>query len=115
MYSDVPYLRFVREQGRYWDNSYRNPLTGQIEGTWVSPNSAYLLSQANDIGFMKHVEAVEYNGETLYRYSIVYPRAVWLAFTNNGTAVDAGKMVSEVAFDFSADVDKTSPYSANND
>ena len=94
MYSDVPYLRFVREGGGY-------KAEGATEYTY---KNTYLIADANDVGFGEYADTHTHNGKTLYRHSIIYRREAWLAISNNGTAKPEDVM-STVAFDWSSTID----------
>lgn len=94
MYSDVPYLRFVREGGGY-----------KADGaTDYTHKNTYLIADADDVGFGEYADTHTHNGKTLYRHSIIYRREAWLAISNNGTAKPED-VVSTVAFDWSSSID----------
>ncbi len=110
---DTPYLRFAREGGAYYDETYIDPDTGDYSAQWVYGNT-YLVADANDVGFAEYTEKIEYNGQTLYRFSLIYRKAAWLRISNNGT-ISADKVLSTVAFDFSGEIDKSGAYLVNNE
>ena len=94
MLCDLPYLRFAREGGGYYNES----------GTLVKPGNTYIVADANDVGFMKYTKMV---GD-LYSFSLVYPKAAWNKISVNGT-IATDKILSTIAIDFSAAVDLVTP------
>ena len=94
MLCDLPYLRFVREGGGYYNES----------GTLVKPGNTYIVADANDVGFQEYTEQVG----NLYRFSLVFPKAAWNKMSVNGTKT-AEEILATVAFDFSAAVDLVTP------
>ncbi len=95
---DLPYLRFVREGGGY--------LIDADEQKYETGNS-YLVADADDVGFAEYTEKLQYNGKTLYRFSLTYYKAQWLKISNNGAASPA-EYFSTVVFDWSSEVNKVS-------
>lgn len=93
MLCDLPYLRFVREGGGYIQN-----------GTWQFVGNTYLVSDANDVAFGEG-EKIEYNGQTLYRFSILYIKEAYTKLMSPGYP----NAYSTVCFDFTLSVDLTAP------
>ena len=96
MICDLQYLRFAREGGGY--------LINEDTSEYKSSNT-YLVAEADDIGFSEATETIKYDGKTLYRFSLIYPKSAWERISNNGQATP-DKYYSTVAFDWSSAVDK---------
>jgi hypothetical protein len=97
---NLKYLRFAREGGGY--------LKDDDSGEYKHSNT-YLVAEANDTGFAEATETIKFEGKTLYRFSLIYRRAAWLAISNNGQA-DPSEYFSTVAFDWSSEVNTTKKY-----
>lgn len=108
MYTDLPYLAFIREGGSFFDNNNVDA-TGSFDPIFKSAGITYLLGEANQIGFGEAAEKIEYDGQTLYRFTIVYTKAAWNRLSQNGTELPE-ELKPTLVFDFSEDIDFSTKY-----